>query len=491
MNEVLRGVVLVAPVLVPLLGAAVAAMLRGRPRGQRLVMELSVGAMALAALMLFLQVKGGGVLVMGFGGWARPFAISLVGDGLSATMALVAALIGVAGAIYARADVAARRRRAGFDPLFLSLLAAVNGAFLTGDLFNLYVWFELMLVTALGLITLDRRKAQLDGAVRYAALSMMGATFILVGIAFVFSETGTLDLHDLRIVLAQQPLSLSIVTGGALMLAGFALKAGLFPLFFWLPASYHTAPIVASAVFAGLLTKVGFYACLRVLVTLFGTQMLPGFPTILAVVAALTMLVCAAGALAQTDLRRLLSFHIIAQVGYMAMGLSIASFAGVQAAIFYMVHSIIVQANLFFAAGAIARADGSFDLRMTGGISRSQPLLAGMVAVPMLSLSGIPPFSGFWAKLTVIQAAFENERLWLGIVALVVGYLTIVSMGGVWANAFWKSRTGGRIARPVPTAMFVAIALLSAATVAIGLFPGYLWDVAGIAATALGAGGGR
>jgi multicomponent Na+:H+ antiporter subunit D len=486
----LNGIYLVGPVLAPLLGAAVAAMLRGRPRGQRLVMEASVAAMALAALMLFLEVRTGAVVAMGFGGWGRPFAISLVGDALSATLALVAALIGVAGAIYARADVAARRRRAGFDPLFLSLLAAVNGAFLTGDLFNLYVWFELMLVAALGLVTLDRRKAQIDGAIRYAALSMLGATFILIGIAFIVAEAGTLDLRDLGTVLAAKPLTLSIATGGALMLAGFALKAGLFPLFFWLPASYHTAPIVASAVFAGLLTKVGFYACLRVLVTLFGLDMLPGFPTLLAVVAALTMLVCAAGALAQTDLRRLLSFHIIAQVGYMAMGLSIATVAGVQAAIFYMVHSIIVQTNLFFAAGAIARADGSFDLRMTGGISRSQPLLAGMVAVPMLSLSGIPPFSGFWAKLTVIDAAFDAGRLWLGLVALVVGYLTIVSMGSVWANAFWKSRTGGRIARPVPTAMFVAIAVLSAATAAIGLFPGFLWDVAGAAAAALGAGAG-
>src|SRR5690606_7320347 len=197
-----------------------------------------------------------------------------------------------------------------------------------------------------------------------------GATFILVGIAFIVAEAGTLEFRDLRFAMAAKELTLATATGGALMLAGFALKAGLFPLFFWLPASYHTAPIVASAVFAGLLTKAGFYACLRVLVTLFGVDMLPGFPWVVGFIAALTMLICAAGALAQTDLRRLFSFHIIAQVGYMAMGLAIATLVGLQAAIFYMIHSIIVQTNLFCAAGAIYRADGSFDLRTAGGIAR-------------------------------------------------------------------------------------------------------------------------
>src|SRR5690606_30145500 len=197
--EAMNGLALIAPVIVPLLGAAIAAMLRGRPVAQRTVMEISVVTMALASLLLFLKVKDGYELIMAFGSWIRPVAISFRGDALGATLSLVTGLIGFAGMIYARADVAARRRRAGFDPMFLSLLAAVNGAFLTGDLFNLYVWFELMLVCALGLITLDRRKAQIDGAVRYAAISMMGATFILVGIAFIVAEVGTLEFRDLRL----------------------------------------------------------------------------------------------------------------------------------------------------------------------------------------------------------------------------------------------------------------------------------------------------
>lgn len=475
------------PIGLPLFGAALTAMLRSRRSWSRRVMEVTVVLMAIDSALLFHDVRMNGPLTMRFGGWPSPFAITLSGDSFGVTLALVTGLIGLAGMIFSRADIGPRRRRAGFDPLFLGMLAAVNGAFLTGDLFNLYVWFELILVTALGLVTLDRRPAQIDGAIRYAALSMLGATFILIGIGFIYAETGTLDMRDIGAHLAGERMTFSVVTGGALMFTGFAVKSGLFPLYFWLPASYHTAPLTATAVFAGLLTKVGFYACVRVLVTLFGPVSLPGFPLLFALVAAGTMLICVIGALAQTDLRRLLSYHIMAQVGYMMMGLAIATGGGVQAAIFYMVHSMIVQTNLFFAAGAMARADGTFDLRLAGGIVRSQPLLAALAAVPILSLSGIPPFSGFWAKLAVIRGSFQVGLGWLGAAALLAGLLTIISMGGVWARAFWQPRADGLRARRVPPAMLIAIALLSAATLAIGLMPGRLWAIAGDAAVAAGA----
>lgn len=474
------------PIGLPLFGAALTAMLRTRRHWSRRVMEWTILLMAISSLLLFLAVREE-TIVMRFGGWSRPFGISLVGDSFGAMMSLVTGIIGLAGATYARADIGPRRRHAGFDPLFLAMFAAVNGAFLTGDLFNLYVWFELLLVTALGLITLDRKRDQIDGAFRYAAISMAGATFILLGIGFVYAETGTLDMAHLGGIMASEELTLAIITGGALMFTGFGLKSGLFPLHFWLPASYHTAPITASAVFAGLLTKVGIYACIRVLVSLFGAQSLPGFPLLFSLVAAGTMLICVLGALAQTDLRRLLSYHIISQVGYMLMGLAIATGMGVQAAIFYMVHSMIVQTNLFLAAGAMARADGSYDLRLTGGIVRSQPLLAALVAVPILSLAGIPPFSGFWAKLLVIRGSFAVGLGWLGVVALLVGLLTIFSMSSVWARAFWQPRADGLRARRVPPAMLLAIGLLSAATLAIGLSPNALWEVSGDAALATGA----
>ena len=235
------------PVVLPLTGVALTLLLRRSPWIQRGVMEGSVMLMLGASVSLLMRVAGGDVAVMAFGGWGAPFGITFVADRLGAALSVVTGVVALAVAIYARADIRARRRRAGFDPLFLGMLAAVNGAFLTGDLFNLYVWFELMLVSALGLITLDRRAAQIGGAIRYAAMSMLGATFILIGIGLLYGETGTLDIAHLATTLTGREVTLTLSTSAFMLLAGFALKAGLFPLFFWLPASYHTAPISVTA----------------------------------------------------------------------------------------------------------------------------------------------------------------------------------------------------------------------------------------------------
>jgi multicomponent Na+:H+ antiporter subunit D len=334
----LRDGLAVGPVAIPLGAAAVAVLLRRRPGLQRGVMEGAVGLTLAAAALLLARVAGGETVVMKFGGWGAPFGVTFVADLLSAALCAAAGVVALAVAICARADVRMRRRRAGFDPLFLGMIAAVNGAFLTGDIFNLYVWFELMLVSALGLVTLDRRRAQIDGALRYAAMSMMGATFILVGIGLLYGETGTLDLAHLSATLAGRAPSVTLTTSAYLMLTGLVLKAGLFPLFFWLPASYHTASIGVAAALAGLLTKVAFYACLRVLVVVFGlgtaVPAVPGMPPLLALLAATTMLVSVLAAIGQVDVRRLLAFHVTGQVAYLVMGLALASWLGSAAAIF-------------------------------------------------------------------------------------------------------------------------------------------------------------
>jgi len=268
------------------------------------------------------------------------------------------------------------------------------------------------------------------------------------------------------------------LTGSAyLLLAGLALKAALFPLFFWLPASYHTAPISVSAALAGLLTKVAFYACLRIFVMVFGlglgAPVIPGLPSLFVVLAAATMLVSVLAAIAQVDVRRLLAFHVMGQVAYLAMGLAIASRLGVAAAIFYTVHTMLVQTGLFLGAGAIARANRGEDLRSAGGLMREQPLLATLVAILALSISGVPPMSGFWAKFLVIDAAFQTgatTHAWLAVVALVTGALTLYSMSILWTQAFWRTRDRERNAtRRVPPAMLVAVGLLAASTFGIGL----------------------
>ena len=477
MTEGLRNGLAVGPVAIPLGAAALTVLVRRRPGLQRGVMEAAVGLTLLAAALLLSQVAGGEIAVMKFGGWGAPFGITFVADRLSAALSTTAGVVTLAVAIFARADVRARRRRAGFDPLFLGMLAAVNGAFLTGDIFNLYVWFELMLVTAIGLLTLDRRPAQIDGAFRYAAMSMMGATFMLVGIGLLYAEAGTLDLADLSATLTGRAPSVTLTTSAYLLLAGLILKAGVFPLFFWLPASYHTGPIGVAGALAGLLTKVAFYVCLRVLVLVFGVgtdvPVVPGLPPLLAVVAAATMLVSVLAAIAQVDLRRVLAFHVMGQVAYLIMGLALASTLGSAAAIFYTMHTMLVQTGLFLGAGAIGRAGRGYDLRVVGGLIREHPFFSSLFAVLALSISGVPPLSGFWAKALVIDAAFRAPPPWSGwlaAAALLTGFLTLYSMSLVWSRAFWRPhRRDKRSARRIPPAMIAAVALLAAATVGLGL----------------------
>ena len=475
--DVLADGIALWPVAIPLAAAALTLLLRRWSTLQRTVMELAVVLMLAASMLLLTTVARGAPIALNFGGWGAPFGVTFVADRLSAALCAVAGMVALAVAVFARADIRARRRRAGFDPLFLAMLAAVNGAFLTGDVFNLYVWFELMLVTALGLITLDRRPAQIDGAYRYAAMSMMGATFMLVGIGLLYGETGTLDMAHLSTLLAGRAPSVTLSAAAYLLLAGLALKAGMFPLFFWLPASYHTAPISVSAALAGLLTKAAFYACLRIFVLVFGVgagpAVVPGLPTLFALLAAATMLVSVLAAIAQVDVRRLLAFHVMGQVAYLMMGLALASQLGFAAAIFYTMHTMLVQAGLFLGAGAIARANRGDDLRSAGGLMRDQPLFALLFAVLVLSISGVPPMSGFWAKFLVIDAAFRSgssAHVWLAVIALVTGALTLYSMSILWTQAFWRTRDRSRnSSRRIPPAMLVAVGLLAACTLGIGV----------------------
>lgn len=476
-TDALTNGVAVWPVAIPIAAATLTVLLRRRSALQRGIMESAVVLMLAADVLLLTRVGHGGTVTLTFGGWGAPFGVTFVADGLSAALCTVAGIVALAVAVFARADIRARRRRAGFDPLFLAMLAAVNGAFLTGDIFNLYVWFELMLVTALGLVTLDRRRAQIDGAFRYASMSMMGATFILVGIGLLYGAAGTLDMAHLSATLAGRAPTVTLSAAAYLLLAGLAIKAGLFPLFFWLPASYHTAPITVSAALAGLLTKVAFYACLRIFVVVFGvgagTATVPGLPPLLALLAAATMIVSVLAAIAQVDVRRLLAYHVIGQVAYLMMGLALASLLGVGAAIFYTMHTMLVQTGLFLGAGAIARANRGYDLRTAGGLMRGHPLFAALFAVLALSISGVPPLSGFWAKFLVIDAAFRTGSpwyAWLAVVALVAGILTLYSMSTLWTQAFWRTRHhGGNATRRIPPAMLVSVGLLAACTLGIGL----------------------
>jgi len=473
------------PVILPLAGAALAAALHAFPAVQRQVALITMVLTFGASLFLVDAVMEGAILTKAFGGWMPPFGIVFVADRFSAAMVVISSLLALCALVFAMGDLRQRQVRSGFYPLFLGLMIGVNGAFLTGDIFNLYVWFEVMLIATLGLITLDRTRAQIDGAIKYAVLNLFSTILFLMAVGLLYGATGTLNMADLAVVLPQTEPSAALTLTAMMFLLAFGIKAGFFPMFFWLPASYHTASIIVSAVFAGLLTKVGVYALFRVFTLLFEVDNGTLKPLI-AVIAAGTMLFGVFGAAIQWDVRRILSFHIISQIGYIMLGLAVATPLALAGAVFYIIHHIVVKANLFFVAGAIHRATGSFDLRKSGGLMKSSPLLAVLFAIPALSLAGIPPLSGFWAKFMVVDASFQGEAAWLAAVALFVGLLTIFSMSKIWIEAFWKEHPRAVRARPVPAVMLVPIAALGIITLAIGFNPEPLVAFSNLAAESMG-----
>ncbi len=433
---------LALPVLIPLAACALTAVMRGRPRMQRGVTAVAAAALLVAAGLLVAEVLRHGVIASQMGDWPAPFGITMVADLLAAAMVAITALMYAVTAIHAHADDGVRAEEGLWHPLLAALVLGVAGAFLAGDLFNLYVWFEVMLIASFGLLVLGGGREQLDAAVKYAVLNLVATTVFLIAVGLAYGLTGTLNLADMARRMPEVANQGAVAAVGFLLLAAFAAKAAVFPLFFWLPASYHTATAPVAAIFAGLLTKVGVYAMLRVVTLIFpaGQEWLP---PLLWAVAAGTMVVGVLGAAAHWDIRRILSFHIISQIGYMIVGIAIATPFAIAGTVLYVMHHIIVKANLFLVAGAIRRAGGSFSLAALGGLWRRDPWLGILFAIPALSLAGLPPLSGFWAKLFVVRSGFDAGWYVLAGIALATGVLTLYSMLKIWMEAFWKDQPEG------------------------------------------------
>jgi multicomponent Na+:H+ antiporter subunit D len=334
-----------------------------------------------------------------------------------------------------------------------------------------------MLIASFGLLIQGGTSKQLDAGVKYVVLNLLVTTLFLLGVGFLYGLTGTLNMADLAGVIPRVENQGLVKTLAVMLLLSFGAKAAVFPLFFWLPAAYHTASAPIVAIFAALLTKVGVYAILRVFTLPFGST-LDFVGPLIGWIAGLTMITGVLGAAAQFDIRRILSFHIISQIGYMLVGLAIATPLALAGSVLYVLHHIIVKANLFLIAGAIRYAAGSYHLASIGGLHRSAPLLASLFAVPALSLAGLPPLSGFWAKFMVVRSSLETGHIVLGAVALAVGLLTLYSMLKIWNEAFWKpasplSDQAARQWRAAPRArlaMLAPILALAAVTITIGLW---------------------
>lgn len=431
------GWLLALPFLWPIAVGLFAFVSRRRPELARGISLVGCVGLLVIALSIFVQVLAQGPVAAQMGNWPAPFGITLVVDRLSAIMLLLAALVAVTVAVFALADVDRYRETLGFQGFYQLLLAGVCGSFVTGDLFNLYVWFEVMLIASFALLVLGGESKQLDGGVKYVALNLVSTLLMLMAIGMIYGLTGTLNMAALHLALGQVEQPAAIHMLAVLLIAAFGIKAAIFPLYFWLPASYHVPPVTVTAVFAGLLTKVGVYALIRTFTVIFPSDL--GFARELLLGAALlTMLSGVLGAAAQYEFRRILAFHIVSQIGFLVLGLALFSPLALAGTVFYMVHNIVAKTNLLLISGTAKRMAGSFELLRIGGLYRASPLLATVFFVAAFSLAGFPPLSGFWAKLMLVNASLELAVYWVAAIALVTGALTLFSMSKIWSEAFWK-----------------------------------------------------
>jgi multicomponent Na+:H+ antiporter subunit D len=432
---------LVLPIVIPLLTTAVSLLAWPWRTVQRWCGVGGAVALCGVAFGLLEVVWRHGIVATQIGDWPAPFGITLVADLFSALMVLLAGIIGLMTTIYALAGIDRGRESFGYYPLLHVLLMGVCGAFLTGDLFNLYVWFEVMLVASFVLLALGGERAQIEGAIKYVAINLFASAMFLTAVGILYGMAGTLNMADLAHKLGRIDQPGLVTTLAMLFFAAFSIKAAAFPFFFWLPASYHTPPEAVSALFAGLLTKVGVYALIRSFTLLF-TQDTVYTHTVILTSAGLTMLIGVLGAIVQRDLRRVLSFQVVSHIGYMLMGLGLLTPLGLAGSVFYMVHHMIVITVLFLVGGIVYRLGGTYDLRQLGGLYRAYPGVSGLFLLAALSLSGMPPLSGFIAKLGLVRAGLETQHITIVVIALGVGLLTLLSMTMVWAEVFWKSAPG-------------------------------------------------
>ncbi|WP_159796168.1 Na+/H+ antiporter subunit D [Puerhibacterium puerhi] len=475
------------PVLVPLFGAGLTLALHRHVRAQRTISVAAI-AVALAASVALLVAADEGPVVVDIGDWAVPVGVDLVADRLAALMLTVSGVVMLCVLLYSMAQgVADSPGRdddpdadeeseadvipvAIYHPTYLVLAAGVADAFLAGDLFNLYVGFEILLAASYVLLTVGGTGERIRAGSVYVVVALLSSILFLTAVGFAYAATGTVNIAQLaeRMPDVDPAVRLGIQL---LLLLAFGIKAAIFPLSAWLPDSYPTAPAPVTAVFAGLLTKVGVYAILRTQTLLF-----PGHERVeqvLMVLAVLTMVVGILGAVAQDDVKRLLSFTLVSHIGYMVFGIALASEAGTAAAIFYVVHHITVQTTLFLVVGLVERRGGSTSLDRLGGLAKVAPGLAVLFFVPAMNLAGIPPLSGFLGKVGLLESGVADGSLlaWVAVVGSVVtSLLTLYALVKAWNKAFWQAPpeaivegTTGQAVLPRgmvgPTAAMVAVGL--------------------------------
>lgn len=434
---------------------------------------------------LFFATEEYGYLIVQVGSWEAPFGIIFVSDSLSAIMVVLTAIVSLAVGIYSTVAINPSRIKYGYFVIFHFLVMGLLGSFLTGDIFNLYVWFEVVIISSFVLLTLGGKKMQMEGAIKYVTMNMLASIIFLTAIGILYGITGTLNMADLAVkIKGIQNLGLVSVTA-LLFFAGFGIKSAIFPLYFWLPSSYHTPPSAIASIFGGLLTKMGIYAMLRTFTLIFQPD--DFIKNVFIVIAILTMITGALGAINKRSIRRLISYLIVCHIGYLIAGIGLYTEIAIVGVIFYLMHDVLVKSNLLMITGIIQKIRETIDMTRLGGLYKDYPKLSVVIAIVMFSLIGIPPLSGFWPKIQFFGESLRTEHYVLLGTFIFASFVTLYVMAKMWSEVFWKESPKplteeiDRFAQLTllrKAALVAPVTALSFVSLYLGLNAGYFYEIA-------------
>ena len=459
---------LVLPVLIPLLTAIVLTFFRKSFVLQRVLSVLATASSAAVGVYLLVRVQSEGIVRLDFGGWKPPYGIQFVGDSFALLLTTAAAVVTTCILLYACSTIGEAFENMYVYPLMLFLLAGVNGSFLTGDIFNLFVFFEVMLLASYALLVLGGRKVQLVEAFTYITINVVASWFFLLAIAFLYGTMGTLNMAHLASRVAEAGADPVITIISLVFLLVFSLKAGLL-LYFWLPGSYSAPPTAIAALFGALLTKVGIYAMIR-LFTLVFNQTPEITQGIIGVMAALTLIGGSIGALSSRDIRQIISYNVVIAVGFILVGLAAGNEIALQGSIYYVLHDMVVKAMLFLIGGLMITLTGRAKIGQISGLLTNYPTLGWLFFIAMLSLTGIPPFSGFIGKVILGEGLIRADTYVLLTLAFVSSLFVLYSLLRIFLNCFMGEAIIGEDEQtPLKKRTLLPIVVLGVLTLAIGI----------------------
>lgn len=451
---------LVLPVLIPLGAAILLLLLRSYAAARRVTIGIAGLSIFIVNLFLLASAQRDGIQIYKLGGWSPPFGIIFVGDLLSGLMLVLGSIIAVSALIYSFDYFEHEDQKVIFHPLFFFLWTGTNGAFLTGDIFNLFVMFEVMLMSIYCLLTMLGEKKQIEAGIKLISMGLFSSALFLAAVGGIYALAGTLNMADLAVKIkphADHPL----VSAVAMLFIGvFGLKAAMVPLHFWLPDTHSSAPTPISAMLSGILIKVGVYAVIRIFCLIF-VDLQVSFQAFILSVACITMLAGAIGAVAQTDMKRLLAYSSVSQIGYIFMGLGFFTVAGVGAALYYIISHGIIKSSLFLAAGILKKMRGTTEMSEHGNMLRISPLYSLFFLIGAASLAGVPPSGGFFMKFQIIKAGIDGAFYLPVAVAVAVSPLTLFYLFQAWQKICLHDQNGRPDHKMPPASLLVPVGLLA------------------------------